>query len=120
VSFATFCEFLKSAGETMHGWLKVAAFWPVPNAASLSSSSIKISNHLQKIAKDAKAQPLLPAGPLLRAPRYGGQAAGLQTESTIRDRPSMRKALTINVSTSAVRSNGLPLYERHRSKQQPE
>jgi hypothetical protein len=33
------------------------------NAATLRASSVKISNHLQKVAKDAKAQPLLPAGP---------------------------------------------------------
>jgi hypothetical protein len=63
VSFATFCEILNRAVVTMHGRLKVAAFGTDLNGASLRGSSVKISNHLQKVAKDAKAQPLLPAGP---------------------------------------------------------
>jgi hypothetical protein len=60
VSFATFCEILNRAVVTMHGWLKLAAFGTGQNAATLRGSSVKISNHLQKVAK---AQPLLPAEP---------------------------------------------------------
>jgi hypothetical protein len=44
VSFATFCEILNSAGETMHGWLKVAAFRTLPSAANLSSSATGIEH----------------------------------------------------------------------------
>ena len=43
--------------------LKIAEFGSVPKAATLRGFNVKISNRLQKIPKDAKAQPLLPVEP---------------------------------------------------------
>ncbi|MFT5472864.1 MAG: hypothetical protein ACI856_001189 [Kiritimatiellia bacterium] len=43
--------------------LKIAAVGSVPKAATLRGFNVKISNHLQKIPKDTKAQALLPVEP---------------------------------------------------------